>query len=101
MVFCIVYTPRARDGAAGADLVLFRDWRPPLAFTQHWRFAAGGGIGLVEAGTAAELSRAIDPFAPFFAFQVARLEDDEDGATSLPALASTPRTSPERLAFAE
>jgi hypothetical protein len=76
MVFCIVYTPRARDGAAGTGVALFGDWRPPLAFSRHWRFAAGGGIGLVEAETAAELSRAIDPFTPFFAFQVARLEDD-------------------------
>jgi hypothetical protein len=76
MVFCIVYTPLQPEGSAGAGIELFGDWRPPLAFSEHWRFAAGGGIGLVEAQTVAELSRALSPFAPFFAFQVARVEED-------------------------
>jgi hypothetical protein len=82
MLFGIVYTPRSPEGPAGTSLELFGDWRPPLAFREHWRFAAGGGMGLVESRTAAELSRSIAPFAPFFAFQVKQLEAARDEPTA-------------------
>jgi len=81
MLFGIVYTPLTPEGPAGTSLELFGDWRPPLAFREHWRFAAGGGMGLVESRTAAELSRSIAPFAPFFAFQVKQLETREEPAS--------------------
>jgi hypothetical protein len=81
MLFGIVYTPRKTDGRAVMSLELFGDWRPPVAFLQHWGFAAGGGMGVVEARTAAELSRSLSPFAAFFAFRVEQIETAEEPAS--------------------
>jgi hypothetical protein len=83
MLFGIVYTPRKAEGPAVLSLELFGDWRPPVDFRGHWRFAAGGGMGVVEARTAAELTGSLAPFAAFFSFQVEQLAvEDGDGAAA-------------------
>jgi hypothetical protein len=87
MLFGVIYTPREYDGPAGSGLQLFSNWKPPLAFVRHWSFAAGGGMGLTEARTSSELSRAIAPFVPFFDFRVERVEEIPIGAGTGPALA--------------
>jgi hypothetical protein len=93
MLFGIVYTPRKAEGRAVLSLDLFGDWRPPVAFRTHWQFAARGGMGVVEARTAAELSGSLAPFAAFFSFRVEQLEAAEEtaspaaGAAELMALA--------------
>jgi hypothetical protein len=83
MLFGIVYTPRKAEGRAVLSLDLFGDWRPPVAFRTHWQFAAGGGMGVVEARTAAELSGSLAPFAAFFAFRVEQLETAEEPVSML------------------
>ena len=93
MLFGIVYTPHKAEGAADMSLELFGDWRPPVAFRWHWGFAAGGGMGVVEARTAAELSRALAPFVSFFGFRVEQLE-----AAEMPA--SPPQSAAEIMAIA-
>jgi len=98
VLFGVVYTPREPAGPARTGLELFTSWRPPLAFTGHWRFAAGGGMGLVEASTTAELSRCIAPFAPFFDFTVAQLEAGQE-AVAPEEPATSPRP-PEVLSIA-
>ena len=86
MLFGVVYTPRQPAGSARSGLQLFTSWRPPLEFTGHWHFAAGGGMGLVEAHTAAELSRSIAPFAPFFDFTVGQLDAAAEPTTPAEAV---------------
>jgi len=98
VLFGVVYTPREQAGPARTGLELFTSWRPPLAFKGHWRFAAGGGMGLVEARTAGELSRCIAPFAPFFDFTVAQLEAGQDAPA--PEEPVAPPAPPEVLSIA-
>jgi hypothetical protein len=76
MLFALVYTRRGRYKADEFSPSLFVEWAPPLEFVHHWSFAAGGGMGLVEAANAGIIERAIAPFVSFFEF---RLEHVHDG----------------------
>ncbi len=68
MLFGLVYTRSWQPATADATPVLFLDWQPPLAFTAHWQFATGGGMGLVEAANSGEIEKAIAPFTAYFDF---------------------------------
>ena len=50
--------------------VLFSKWQPgPAEFKAFYSFAdGGGGVGLVEAGSAADLAKTIAPWTPFLKF---------------------------------
>ena len=98
MLFGVVYAPREPAGPAQTGLELFTSWQPPLEFIGHWRFAAGGGMGLVEARTAGDLSRRIAPFAPFFDFTVAQLEAGQEAPAPEEPVASP--APPEVLSIA-
>ena len=73
MLFAVIYT--ARDVTEEKDkrsLNLFTNWTPPSGyeFKAHYALADGtGGIGIVEANTAAALLEAHAPWAPFFDFR--------------------------------
>lgn len=80
MLFGMVYTPRHSPEAVRSEgsLQLFTNWRPPVAFREHWNFATGGGMGLIEADCSAALTRCIAPFTPFFDFTVQQLDGDDE-----------------------
>jgi hypothetical protein len=69
--FGVVYSERnPTEEAQKRSLQLFTSWDPPVEFRGHWAFASGGGMAVVEAGTAAALVEAIAPYTPFFDFKV-------------------------------
>ena len=78
MLFALVYTRRSRYKADEASPSLFVEWRPPVEFVYHWSFAAGGGMGLVEAVNAGFVERAIAPFVSFFEFRLEHVDDGHD-----------------------
>jgi len=80
MLFGVVYSRRNSPEAANSErsLSLFTDWQPPLEFTDHWNFATGGGMGLVEADSSAALAGVIAPFAPFFDFKLEQVDADDE-----------------------
>jgi hypothetical protein len=86
MLFGIVYTPRHSSEAAGASIQLFTNWQPPVEFKDHWGFATGGGMGLVEADSSAALAGSIAPFTPFFEFTLEQVDNNDEG---VPPLAMT------------
>jgi hypothetical protein len=74
MLFGVVYSPRTSPEAASGTLEPFTDWQPPVAFKDHWPFATGGGMGLIEADSSAALAGAIAPFTPYFEFTLEQVE---------------------------
>ena len=78
MLFGMVYTPRHSTEAAGSTLRLFTNWQPPVGFKEHWNFATGGGMGLIEADSPAALGGAIAPFTQFFDFKLEQVDSNED-----------------------
>jgi hypothetical protein len=80
MLFGVVYSPRNSPEAANSErsLVLFANWQPPVDFKDHWSFATGGGMGLVEAESSTALAGAIAPFTPFFDFKLEQVDRDEE-----------------------
>lgn len=86
MLFGVVYHPRESHKAAHSErsLGLFTNWQPPVDFKDHWNFATGGGMGLIEAGTSAALADAIAPFKPFFDFRLERVDRDEEAPRVTP-----------------
>jgi hypothetical protein len=74
LLYGMIYSPRTHTGAASSSLRPFTNWRPPLEFKDHWGFATGGGMGVVEAESPAAVVRAIAPFKPFFEFRLERVE---------------------------
>jgi hypothetical protein len=73
MEFALVYTRRVHRPAHDASPALFVDWHPPLAFEAHWCFANGGGMGIVEAASSAEIEKAIAPLAMYFDFTLEQI----------------------------
>ena len=88
MLFGMIYSPRNSPEAAGASLRPFTNWLPPVEFRDHWDFATGGGMGLIEADSPAALGRAIAPFTPFFDFRLEQVESNDE------AVSMITRTSP-------
>ncbi len=74
MLFGIVYTPRNSPEAAGSAMQIFTDWQPPVEFRDHWPFATGGGMGVIEAPTSAALMGAVAPFGVFFDFRLEQID---------------------------
>jgi len=85
MLFGVVYRPRKPHEAAHSErsLGLFTNWQPPVEFKDHWNFAAGGGMGLIEADSSAALAGAIAPFTPFFDFRLEQVDRDEEAVPTL------------------
>ena len=79
MLYGMVYSPRNSADAADSErsLILFTDWQPPVEFKDHWSFATGGGMGLIEADSPAALAGAIAPFTLFFDFTLEQVDRDE------------------------
>lgn len=73
MLFAVIYTARdLTEEQERRSLTLFTNWKPPSGyeFKAHYAFADGsGGIGLVEATSAAALLEAHTPWVAFFAFK--------------------------------
>jgi hypothetical protein len=86
MLFGVVYLPRKSHEAARSErsLGLFTNWQPPVDFKDHWNFATGGGIGLIEARTSAALARSLAPFKPFFDFRLEQVDHDEEAVPTRP-----------------
>jgi hypothetical protein len=66
-----VITDRSESGQK-RSLDLFSKWQPgPGQFQAFYGFAdGGGGIALIEAGSAAELAKTISPWTPYLKFTV-------------------------------
>jgi hypothetical protein len=77
MLFAVIYTARAlTEAQEKRSLELFTNWKPPSGyeFKNHYAFADGsGGIGLVEAKSAAALLEAHTPWVTFFDFKTVPL----------------------------
>lgn len=73
MLFAVIYTARdLNEEQEKRSLTLFTNWKPPSGyeFKEHYAFADGsGGIGLVEAKSAAALLEAHAPWVTFFDFR--------------------------------
>jgi hypothetical protein len=80
MLFGIVYSERnPSEESQQRTLQLFTSWEPPVEFKGHWVFPSGGGIGIVEADSAAAVVEAIAPWTPFFDFKVEPVVAVEEG----------------------
>ncbi len=77
MLFAVIYTARdLSEEQEKRSLTLFTNWTPPSGyeFKAHYAFADGsGGIGLVEAKSAAALLEAHAPWVTFFDFKTVPL----------------------------
>ena len=60
----------ASEAGQKRSSLLFSKWQPgPAEFKAFYGFAdGGGGVALVEAGSAADLARTIAPWTPFLKF---------------------------------
>ncbi len=83
MLFGVVYSPRNSRKAASGSLEPFTNWQPPVEFKDHWNFATGGGMGLIEADSSAALAGAIAPFTPFFDFTLEQVDSDGEAVPTL------------------
>jgi Domain of unknown function (DUF3303) len=71
VLFGIIYTPReGSEEAEKRSLQLFTNWQPPIEFKGHWALAAGGGMAVAEAESAAAVVEATAPWNAFFQFRV-------------------------------
>ncbi len=77
MLFAVIYTARdLTEERERRSLALFTNWKPPSGyeFKGHYAFADGsGGLGLVEASSAAALLEAHAPWVTFFDFKTVPL----------------------------
>jgi hypothetical protein len=73
MLFAVLYTARdVTEEKEKRSLSLFTNWQPPpgYEFKAHYALADGtGGVGIVEANSAAALLEAHTPWGPFFEFR--------------------------------
>ena len=72
MLFVAIYRPRQpTEESEKRSLALFASWEPPFTFTAHWARADGnGGVAIFEADDAAVVLEGIEPFTPFFDFEL-------------------------------
>ena len=87
MLFAVIYTARdVTEEQERRSLQLFTNWKPPAGyeFKAHYAFADGsGGVGLVEAGSAAALLEAHAPWGPFFEFKTLPVVEVNEGVPIL------------------
>jgi hypothetical protein len=73
MLFAVIYTARdLSEDQEKRSLTLFTNWKPPSGyeFKAHYAFADGsGGVGIIEARSAAALLEAHAPWVTFFDFK--------------------------------
>lgn len=65
------------------SLELFSKWQPgPAEFQGFYGFAdGGGGVALIEAGSAAELAKTLAPWTPFLEFSTRVVLPMQESAT--------------------
>lgn len=74
MLFAMTYTARnVTEKKDKRSLNLFMHWKPPSGyeFKSHYALADGtGGMGIIEASSAAAILEAHSPWGPFFEFRI-------------------------------
>jgi hypothetical protein len=81
MLFAMTYIARdVTEEKEKRSLTLFTHWKPPAGyeFKSHYAFADGtGGMGIIEAGSAAAILEAHTPWGPFFRFMIVPIVEIE------------------------
>ncbi len=74
MLFAMTYVARdVSEDKEKRSLSLFTHWKPPAGyeFKAHYALADGtGGLGIIEAASAAAILEAHSPWGPFFEFKI-------------------------------
>jgi hypothetical protein len=74
MLFAMTYRAReVTEEKEKRSLSLFTNWKPPAGyeFKSHYALADGtGGLGIIEAASAAAILEAHSPWGPFFEFKI-------------------------------
>jgi hypothetical protein len=81
MLFAMTYTAKdVTEEKEKRSLTLFTHWKPPAGyeFKSHYALADGsGGMGIVEAASAAAILEAHGPWGPFFEFKIVPIVEIE------------------------
>lgn len=78
MLFAAIYRTKESldEDRSSRALRLFQAWQPPLEFKAHLsRVDGNGGVALVESESAMKILEAIQPFTPYFKFEVVPVVD--------------------------
>ncbi len=78
MVFVAIYRVRDNVSEEGAarSLRIFQSWKPPFEFKAHYTRADGkGGVAIIESDRPMALLEGIQPFTPYFDFEVSPVVD--------------------------